>query len=181
MRNSDLSVLVAAAVDGDRRGWDELVRRFGGLVWATARSFRLGHQDIEDVSQTVWLSLALHLRQLREAAALPGWLVTATRRECVRVVNRTRREGPSAGEPREGDLPDLVSAQPEESVLREERRREVRAAFDRLGFRCRQLLSLLVLDPPPTYAVVSQALEMPLGSVGPTRQRCLEQLRKFLP
>jgi RNA polymerase sigma factor (sigma-70 family) len=180
MRNSDLSVVVAAAVAGDRRGWDELVRRFGGLVWATARSFRLTHQDVEDVSQTVWLQLATHIRSLREPAALPGWLATATRREGLRVANRTRRDAPLYPDPRGDDPPDRVSPLPEELVLREERRRQVRAAFERLGERCRQLLSLLAADPPVTYAVVSKVLEMPLGGVGPTRARCLEQLRRYL-
>src|SRR5262249_44965432 len=95
MEDADLPALVAAAVAGGRGAWEELVRRFGRLVWAIARSYRLSQQDVEDVSQTVWLQLSISLRQLRDPDALPGWLVTATRRECIRFAHKAKWERPS--------------------------------------------------------------------------------------
>jgi RNA polymerase sigma factor (sigma-70 family) len=179
MEDADLSALVAAAVTGDRGAWDELVHRFSGLVWAIARSYRMRQQDVEDVSQTVWLLLSTSLRQLRDPDALPGWLGTTTRRECARLVRKAWRERPLEVRAGSDEPPNHGQPTPEEAALRSELRHEVRTAFRQLGERCRQLLSLLVVDPPMTYRAIGAALDMPLGSVGPTRGRCLDELRKL--
>jgi RNA polymerase sigma factor (sigma-70 family) len=180
MTDVDVTALVAAAGAGERDAWDELVRRFGSLVWAVARSFRLSQHDAEDVSQTVWLLLASHIGRLRDPEALPGWLATATRRESLRVARRRQTEDVMSDAP--GSLeepPDQLFPQPEEVVLRAELRREVRAAFARLSQRCRALLSLLAVDPPATYRTIALALDMPMGSIGPIRARCLDTLRRL--
>jgi RNA polymerase sigma factor (sigma-70 family) len=178
VKDASVVDLVATAATGDERAWAELVRRFGGLVWGTARSFRLSQQDIEDVSQTTWLLLAGHIHRLREPEALPGWLVTTTRRESIRVGQRRRVEIREF-EYEQPDLPDRTLAQPDEGLLREELREHVRRSLEKLPEPCQRLLAMLATDPPMSYRAVGLALDMPTGSIGPTRARCLERLRRI--
>jgi RNA polymerase sigma factor (sigma-70 family) len=155
-----------------------LVRRFGGLVWATARSFRLSVPDIEDVSQTIWLLLSGHIHRLRDPHALPGWLVTTTRRESLRISQRRRLESRELGY-EQVDVPDKLAPQPDENVLREELRRHIRRSFEQLPEQCQRLLAMLAVDPPASYQAIAAALDMPTGSIGPTRSRCLDRLRRI--
>jgi RNA polymerase sigma factor (sigma-70 family) len=177
---SPVADLVHAAADGDQRAWDEIVERFAGLVWSVARSHRLGPADAADVSQTVWLRLVEHLHRLREPEALAGWIATTTRHECLRTLRRAGRELPD-------DLSDAAAERadpqpgPEALVVRAERRAIVWEALSRLSHRCQTLLRALATAPDASYAEISSALDMPIGSIGPTRGRCLEHLRRALP
>lgn len=171
--------VVIAARDGDQAAWRELVRRNARMVWSIARSYRLSAHDAEDVSQTTWLLLATHLRSLADPAAVGGWLATTARRESLRVVRRHGREVP-IDPPLEIEPPDGPAETGEEAVLRAERRSQVRSAFAQLPRHCRQLLNLLMRDPPPPYEEIAARLGIARGSIGPTRGRCLERLREVI-
>jgi RNA polymerase sigma factor (sigma-70 family) len=169
--------LVARARDGDQHAWDEIVDRYAPLVWSICSRYRLSRQDIDDVGQTVWLVLVEQLDNLRQPAALPGWLATTTQRECLRVLRAARRYDYSRP-PGEGELsPDLPSPMIEEEIIEAELNAALRAAFAQLPARCRQLLSMLVGDPPLSYAEISATLPIAAGSIGPQRARCLDRLR----
>jgi RNA polymerase sigma factor (sigma-70 family) len=169
--------LLDAAAEGDEAAWGELVRRFNRLLWATARGCGLMEADAADVTQTTWLRLAEQLGRISTPEALPGWLVTTTRREAVRVAQRSRRRIP-APLLASVDLDDQPSAV--EQLVRSERREELRHAFRRLGERCRMLLALLSADAPCSYAEIADQAGIPIGSIGPTRRRCLTKLANLL-
>lgn len=168
--------LVAGALAGDEGSWSEIVRRHTRLVMARVRQFRLTPQQAEDVAQTVWLNLLEHLGDLREPEALPGWISTATRHECIRTSNLARRSIPV--DPSTGRLDAQDDAEPDTDLLRSERHAALRAALAELPTHQRELLLLLSTDPPPSYQEVSARLGIPVGSIGPTRQRGLARLRR---
>lgn len=174
--------LVRAASTGDQAAWDAIVDRYSGLVWAVARAHRLGEADAADVFQTVWLRLVEHLGRIREPEHLGGWLSSTARHECLRMLRLGGRELASEDvDVRvETDPQRRAEPTPEQVFLASERRAEVLAAFARLPARCQSLLRLLVVDPQPHYAEISAALDMPVGSIGPTRGRCLAVLRTLL-
>jgi RNA polymerase sigma factor (sigma-70 family) len=175
--------LVAGARDGDRSAWDLIVERYSGLVWSVARAHRLGPSDAADVFQTTWLRLVEHIDRIREPEHLGGWLSATARHEALRLLRVGSREtlADDIGERADADP---VRAEPmpspESVVLATERRAEVLLAMGRLSPRCQTLLRLLATDPAPSYAEVSEALDMPVGSIGPTRGRCLQHLRDLL-
>jgi RNA polymerase sigma factor (sigma-70 family) len=172
-----VAALVTRASGGDQGAWDEIVERYAPLVWTLCTRYQLSSHDIEDVGQTVWLSLVEQLGRLREPAALPGWLATTTNRECIRVVTAARKSK-QAGM-RGDDAPQLADDKMiEEEILIAERDAGLRAAFAQLPPACQRLLSLLFSDPPHSYEQVSAKLGMRIGSVGPQRARCLERLRR---
>jgi RNA polymerase sigma factor (sigma-70 family) len=150
-----------------------LVERYTSLLWSVARSYRLPETDAADVVQTTWLRLVEHLDRIADPDRLPGWLVTTVRRECMRLVRRAGRETYAAL----ADVPDDAPAV-DAALLRDERDAALWRAFAQLGDFCRQLLRVLMADPPPAYAEVSAALDIPVGSIGPTRARCLAKLRR---
>ncbi len=168
--------LVRRAKNGEQQAWDELVERYAPLIWSICRRFRLAGADAEDVSQAVWLTLVSSLDRLRDPAALPGWLVTTTQREC----GRARRAAGTRSESRyvlaTGDLPDTEIAAVEEELLRAEQNAALRDALTRLPPDCQRLLTLLMADPPVPYAEISAKLGIATGSIGPTRRRCLDRL-----
>jgi RNA polymerase sigma factor (sigma-70 family) len=172
--------LVAAAGAGDQDAWRELVRRYARSVWAVTRTMRLSPQDAEDVSQASWLLLAVNLTTLKEPAAVGGWLATTARRESIRLLHRRGRDLPADPLAPVADTADPAAEQGEDAVLRAEQQRLVRAAFAELSEHCRALLSLLMRDPAASYTEVSATLGIPRGSIGPTRGRCLAQLRKVI-
>lgn len=170
--------LVARARDGDQRAWNEIVNRYAPLVWSICNRYKLSRQDIDDISQTVWLLLVEQLGNLRQPAALPGWLATTTQRECFRVLRAARRydySGPPGESQMSGDPPPLMI---EQEIIAAELNAALRAAFALLPPRCRHLLSMLITDPPLSYAEISAALPVPIGSIGPQRARCLDRLRR---
>jgi RNA polymerase sigma factor (sigma-70 family) len=173
----DVVALLRAATDGDDRAWSALVAHFHGLLWATARACGLSEADAADVTQTTWLRLAERLGQLDEPAALPGWLVTTTRREAIRVSKRSRRPLPALlfGNPALDQ-----DQSPADLLVRAERQHELRLAFRHLGERCRVLLAMLTGDDRLSYEEISRVVGIPLGSIGPTRSRCLGKLARYL-
>ena len=169
--------LVVRATEGDQRAWNEIVERFAPLVYAICTRYRLGSHDIEDVGQTVWLLLVEHLDKLREPAALPGWLATTTTRECLRVVKAaSRSEWRGSGQ--DDSLQFVDDRAIDEEILMAERNAVLRELFAELPVRCQQLLSMLMSDPPDSYATIHEALGIPIGSIGPQRARCLDRLRR---
>ena len=170
--------LVARATGSDQAAWDELVDRYAPLVWSICVRYQLSSQDIEDVGQNVWLRLVEQLGNLREPAALPGWLATTTRRECLRVVKASRRYEMPGAELEDKPPLHTDAAMIEQEIIMAEQNALLRAALADLPPRCRLLLSMLISDPPRSYAEISAILGIRVGSVGPERGRCLERLRR---
>jgi RNA polymerase sigma factor (sigma-70 family) len=171
------STLVRRAGEGDDEAWREMVRRFGGLVFSIARGFRLSNADAADVSQTVWLRFAEHLDRLTDPERAPAWLATTTRRECLRVVRTSSRMMPTEDV---GDRVSPVASSADDDLIRAERQAAVAAAFVRIPEHCQRLLTLLAADDRLPYEAIAKELAMPIGSIGPTRGRCLEHLRREL-
>ncbi len=169
--------LVTRARNGDELAWDVLVDRYAPLVWSICRGYQLDRADVEDVAQCVWLCLFGHLDRIRDPAALPGWLVIVTRRECVRVRRAARRR--CAGYELDCDtVPDEQAVTAEQELLTAERHAALCEAFERLPPGCRRLLALLLADPPMPYTEISARLGVRVGSIGPSRARCLDRLRR---
>jgi RNA polymerase sigma factor (sigma-70 family) len=176
----EVETLVLAARSGDELAWRRLVDGHAGLVWSVVRGFRFDEETSKDAFQTVWLRLAEHLERIREPGKLASWLGQTARNECIGVVRQRARVMPADDVTAIGEPIDLALTpfpEPGERLQQEESRQAVAAAFDRLPSRCQQLLRLLVNDPPVAYDVISSMLEMPVGSIGPTRARCLESMR----
>ncbi|WP_082606093.1 RNA polymerase sigma factor [Nocardioides sp. Root190] len=174
-----LSTLVPAARGGDQHAWDTIVDRFLPLVGAIIRGHRLSEADGDDVSQTVWLRLVEHLGDLREPAALPGWIRTTTRNECLRLLAARGRVRPVDPQEDDGLRLDAVEDDVADAgLLVVERRQLLREALAELPDARRALLLLLVEVPPIAYEEISRRLGIPIGSIGPTRARALEQLRR---
>jgi RNA polymerase sigma factor (sigma-70 family) len=169
--------LLTAAASGDQGAWDALVNRYTSLLWSIARSYGLPAPDAADAVQTTWLRLLEHLDQIADPERLPGWLATTTRRECMHASRGIgRRTGPSV------DLLDIPDRAPgvDDGLLRDERDAALWRALGKLDEFCRRLLRVLSADPPPSYAEVSAALGIKVGSIGPTRARCLAKLRGLM-
>jgi RNA polymerase sigma factor (sigma-70 family) len=178
----DLAELVRAASKGDQRAWEGLIGRFNGLVWSVARAHGLSRADAADVSQTAWLRLVEHLHRLRDPERVGTWLAATARHEALRTLRRARRQLP-VGDDAELDAelgrsgPPVDS--PEARTLAAERSELLWRAFAALPPRCQTLLRVLMADPPPSYQQVAVAMDMPIGSIGPTRGRCLNRLRQL--
>ena len=171
----DVGELVRAAAAGDQGAWNRLVDRFSGLVWSVARAHRLSSHDAGDVVQTTWLRLVEHLDRLQNPERVGAWLATTARNESLRTLRLSSRHVLAPTEL----LPDVgEAARLDAALLSTERDRALWDAFATLPERCQALLRLLVADPPPSYEDVGAALDMPIGSIGPTRARCLAQLRE---
>jgi RNA polymerase sigma factor (sigma-70 family) len=169
--------LVTRAANGDQDSWNEIIERYAPLVWSICTRYQLKNHDIEDVGQTVWLLLVEQLGKLREPAALPGWLATTTQRECLRALTVARRSE-AARTVVDDALLLADTAVVEQEVLVAERNAALRLAMRELPPRCQQLLAMLISDPPRSYAEISATLQIPVGSIGPQRARCLERLRR---
>ena len=169
--------LVGRARTGDKQAWDALVERYAPLIWSICRRHGLTYTDAADVSQNVWLYLVDHLGSLRDPAALPAWLATTTRHECGRVLRAAR--GPlAAGCGLDAqNLPDEQAATADQELLTAERHAALRVALGDLPAGCQRLIALLIADPHLPYADISAQLGIPVGSIGPTRRRCLDKLR----
>jgi RNA polymerase sigma factor (sigma-70 family) len=169
--------LVTRARNGDQQAWNALVDRYAPLIWSICRRYQLNDADAEDVGQFVWLRLVDQLDNLRDPAALPGWLVTTTRRECFRVQRATC--SPSAGgQVLDENIPDEQAVAADHELLVAERNAALREAFAHLSPANQQLLALLMADPPVPYAEISARLGISVGSIGPKRGRCLDRLRR---
>jgi RNA polymerase sigma factor (sigma-70 family) len=169
--------LMIRARDGDKQAWDVIVERYAPLIWSICRRYQLGRADAEDVAQSVWAQLVSHLDAIRQAAALPGWLATTTRRECGRVARAAR--GPqAAGELDVENIPDGQAVTAEQELVSAERHAALHEALSCLSPSRQQLMALLMEDPPLSYAEISARLGIPVSSIGPTRRRCLDKLRR---
>lgn len=173
----DNSRLLAAAACGDQSAWDLLVERHVGLLWSIARGYRLNTADAADAVQNTWLRLVEHLDRIAEPERLAGWLATTARRECVHVLRRAGRERPGGSAELLEQLPNGAPAL-DAGLLLDERDAALWRALATLPGRCQRLLRVLMASPPPSYAEVAAALDMRIGSIGPTRQRCLDRLRQ---
>lgn len=171
----DLSTteLVARALRGDESAWEALVRRYGDVIWAATSKFRLDRDTRAEVFQMTCLHLLDHLESVREPEKLAGWLWTTARHECLAVIReRSRtRPYPDLDTVRGGWAPDFDAG-----MMRDETVRAVCEALEHLDERCQQLLRLLVADPPLTYEEIAEVMSFPIGSIGPTRARCLDKL-----
>jgi len=169
--------LVMRARKGNQQAWEALVERYAPLIWSICRHYRLDRSDAEDVAQSIWLQFVNHLGAIRDPAAVPGWLTTVTRRECGRVVRAAR--GPqAAGQLADENLPDKQTRTAEQELLAAERHAVLREAFTCLSPSRQKLMAMLIEDPPVPYTEISARLGIPISSIGPTRGRCLDQLRR---
>ena len=174
----DVALLVRRAAEGDRWAWERLVDQYARLVWAMTRDFRLTESDAADVFQATWLRLLEHIDRLEQPARVGSWLAATARNECLRGMAARKKVVPV----HDVALNDDVSRGPEvdEQLLAEERAEVVREALSSLPWRWRRLVELLMADPPASYAEISDQLGLPVGSIGPTRGRCLARLRVLL-
>nr|WP_062339783.1 sigma-70 family RNA polymerase sigma factor [Herbidospora sakaeratensis] len=178
----DVADLVKGAAGGDEAAWNALVARFTGLLWAVTAGFGLGDDDRRDVVQEAWLRLAERLDRIEQPDKVGGWLATTARREALRLAKAAGRVTP-AGDGFLADVrspdrtPEQVLLDAEQAALDAARATRLLAAFDQLGQRCRDLLRILSATPPPSYLEIAATLDMPVGSIGPTRARCLKSLR----
>ena len=173
----DVGELLRRIGEGDQRAWDDVVERFGGLVWSVARGYRLGELT-DDVVQTVWLRLAEYSDRIRDPERLAAWLATTTRNEALRVAKKQQRsislaEYPEASDQSVSTIDELVADGDTLSHVLE--------AFRALPPKDRELLRLLCTVPPLDYATVAEMLGRSIGSIGPSRNRAIAKLRKLLP
>jgi RNA polymerase sigma factor (sigma-70 family) len=169
--------LVTRARKGDQQAWDVLVERYSSLIWSICRRYRLSRADAEDVGQRTWLHFVNHLDAIRDPAAVPGWLATVTRRECSRVV-RAARDPRAAGQLLDENIPDKQATTADQELLAAECHAALLEAFTCLSPSRQQLMAILIEDPPVPYAEISARLGIPVSSIGPTRSRCMDQLRR---
>jgi RNA polymerase sigma factor (sigma-70 family) len=177
-RAARLAACLERARAGERGALDPVVTELNPVLWHVARAQGLTAEEAADVVQTVWLQLLRRLGDIRSPRALTAWLVTAARRESWHVRDGSRRRVPD-GAPALESAPD-PGPELDERLLTDERDRVLWRHFRRLSERCRELLRIVAQVDRPDYTAVSEALGMPVGSIGPTRGRCLAKLREML-
>lgn len=173
-----LADVVAAAARGVPSAWGALTRRYGGVITAIARSCRLNDADVAEVYQVTWLRMVENIDRIEHPERIGAWLATTAKRESLRVVRARGR----LSFDHDGLLarPDPDAEPLDAGTIGRERAEALRRAFVRLSPHCQRLLAVLMVDDPPPYKEVSEAMSMPVGSIGPTRGRCLEHLRRIL-
>lgn len=178
VKKEEIVTLVIDARKGDQQAWKALFERHSPLVWSICRRYQLSRADAEDVCQTVWMRLVDHLDGLCDPAALAGWLSTTTRRECFRVW---RAHGLHSADEQANDfesIPDQLTESADHRLLVAERTATLRAAYTRLPPGYQRLIVLLTADPPVPYAEIGSRLGISVGSIGPSRRRCIDKLRR---
>jgi RNA polymerase sigma factor (sigma-70 family) len=177
---SDIAQLVRRAAAGDKVAWEGLVDQYSRLIWAMTRDFKLPESDAADVVQATWLRLLENIHRIEYPERVGSWLATTARHECLRHVASSKRLTLLHDE--DATFGGAIAHQPDvdERLLAEERAQAVRAAMATLPSRSQRLLELLMADPPVPYTEISDQLGLPIGSIGPTRGRCLERLRLVL-
>jgi len=175
----DVAALVRRAAEGDHWAWERLVDQYARLIWAITRDFKLAESDAADVFQATWLRLLEHIDRLEQPARVQSWLAATAKHECLRSL-AARKKVMLVHD--DVTLKSSFAHEPEidEGLLREERAQDVRDALSRLPWRWRRLVEMLMADPPVPYTEISDQLGLPVGSIGPTRGRCLERLRVLL-
>jgi RNA polymerase sigma factor (sigma-70 family) len=177
--SSNMSVLLCRAATGDVQAWSSLVSQYGRLIWSITARFKLMEDDGADVVQTTWLRLIEHIDRIQQPDRIGYWLAATARNECLRYV-AARRRLVLVRENTAFDGVDYQGPQVDEALLAAERVQVVREAIAHLPAQSQRLLELLMADPPIPYAEISDQLGVPLGSIGPTRRRCLAKLRVLL-
>src|SRR5271169_5477443 len=175
----DVAALVRHAAQGDHQAWEGLVDQFGRLIWSITVEFKLRESDAADVVQTTWLRLLEHIDRIQYPDRVGSWLAATARNECLRSLAARKRVVPVDDDV---ELTSAVAHEPDidERLLADERDQVVRDALSRLPRRWQRLLEMLMADPPVPYADISDELGLPVGSIGPTRGRCLARLRVLL-
>jgi RNA polymerase sigma factor (sigma-70 family) len=169
--------VVRCAATGDAAAWDRLMEQYGRLIWSITRDFKLVESDASDVVQTTWLRLVEHIDRLEHPERVGAWLATTARNECLRTI-AARRRLVFVGEDFGLDLIAGHEQPVDEALLAAERARTVREALKALPLHWQRLMELLMAEQP--YAVIADRLSLPVGSIGPTRGRCLDRLRVLL-
>src|ERR1700683_56285 len=172
----DIARLVRGAADGDRRAWERLVDQYARLIWSITADFKLAESDAADVAQTTWLRLLEHIDRIEYPDRVGSWLAATARNECLRSLAARKRVVLSHDD---AEFENAVALGPDidEHLLADERALVVRDALARLPRRWQRLLEMLMADPPVPYAAISDQLDLPIGSIGPTPGRCLARLR----
>ena len=175
----DVARVVRRAAEGDRWAWERLVEQYARLIWAMTRDFKLAQSDAADVFQVTWLRLLEHIGRLERPDRVGSWLAATARNECLRAVAARKKLVPVHDD---AALHDAAAHQPaiDERLLAEERDQAVREALAHLPQQWQRLVAMLMADPPASYAEISDQLGLPVGSIGPTRGRCLAKLRVLL-
>ncbi|MGD0246037.1 MAG: sigma-70 family RNA polymerase sigma factor [Streptosporangiaceae bacterium] len=176
----DIAALVCGAAAGDRRAWERLVTQFARLIWSITVDFKLTESDAADVAQTTWLRLLEHIDRIEYPDRVGSWLAATARNECLRSLASRKRLVLAHDDEEVLFGMDVAGPEVDERILADERDQVVRDALSRLPRRWQRLLELLMADPPTPYADISDELGLPVGSIGPTRGRCLAQLRLLL-
>jgi RNA polymerase sigma factor (sigma-70 family) len=164
--------------EGDSEGLEELVRVLSPVLWQVVRATGLDRERAEDVVQTTWIALVDHADSITSAQGIAAWLCTAARREAWRAGRQATRERPVDDQVLAHGLPDHDS--PEEQVILDDEAALLRDCLGKLSDRCQKLLRIVAAGPRPNYSDVADTLGMPVGSIGPTRGRCLDKLRHEL-
>lgn len=179
----DVAALVRHAAQGDHQAWESLVDQFGRLIWSITVEFKLAESDAADVVQTTWLRLLEHIDRINYPDRVGSWLAATARNECLRSL-AARKKLVLGHDETELDYAAVVEAvavpEVDERLLADERDQVVREALSALPGRSQRLLEMLMADPPVPYTEISDQLGLPIGSIGPTRGRCLERLRVLL-
>ena len=170
--------LVALCLGGDARAWETLIQRYRRLIFSIPVKFSFGSADASDVFQAVCLKLIEHLHELKDETKVSAWLITTTTRQCIHVRSLRMRE--SSGD-EDFQEPAASGVNVEDVQIQTQEQQAIREAVEELPDRCRKLLELLYFDMTnPSYEVISETMNMPVASIGPTRARCLEKLRTVL-
>jgi RNA polymerase sigma factor (sigma-70 family) len=177
--SSDIVRLFRRAAEGDLGAWERLVDQYARLIWSITVEYKLVESDAADVCQTTWLRLLEHMDRIEHPDRVGSWLAATARNECLRSLAARKRVVLSQDCT---ELDEAVAHEPEidERLLAAERAQVVRDALSSLPGRWQRLLEMLMADPPASYADISDELELPIGSIGPTRGRCLARLRVLL-
>ena len=176
--DSVVTDLVSRARNGDKKAWDALVERYAPLIWSICNRHQLGGAEADDAGRSVWLQLVDHLDTISDPASVAGWLAATTRRECGRAERAAQAPG-AAGPARYAQtIPDEQAGTGEHELLAAERNSALREAFLHLPLLCQRLITMLTEDPPVPCAQISAKLGIPVASIGPTRSRCLDELRR---
>ena len=170
---------VRQAATGDLYAWNKLVDQYSRLIWSITASFKLVESDAADVVQTTWMRLIEHIDRIEQPARVGSWLASTARNECLRHI-AARKRVVLVHEDSEFDGADQYGPDVDEALLASERVRDVRQAMARLPLQWRRLMEMLMADPPASYAEIADQLGVPIGSIGPTRGRCLAKLRVLL-
>jgi RNA polymerase sigma factor (sigma-70 family) len=175
--------LLAACLNGEQAAWDALVDRYSALIYSVPLKFGFGDADAADIFQSVCVTLVEKLGTIRAPRGLAAWIITTTSRQCIAFARQKSREQArsvgdgSFGTNTEPTDPDLL---PEDELLALERQHVVRTAIHQLPDNCRKLIEALFSESHSSYEQAARTLSITPNSLGPTRTRCLEKLRRLL-